>query len=101
MIWNIEDLSVYLNYNNLTDVVYKVNYLVSKTDNNGYSETIFKTSNIDLSNLDSFIDFEDLTEEIVLEWIKADLGESGITALEDELNDALELLSNTSIKTLQ
>lgn len=100
MIWNIENLNVYLNYNNLTDVVYKVNYSVSKTDNNGNAETIFKTSDIDISNLDSFIDFEDLTNEIVLGWIKADLGESGITALEDELNNALNLMLNTSIKTL-
>ena len=100
MIWNIENLNVYLNYNNLTDVVYKVNYSVSKTDNNGNAETIFKTSNIDISNLDSFIDFEDLTNEIVLGWIKADLGESGIAALEDELNNALDLMLNTSIKTL-
>ena len=100
MIWNIENLNVYLNYNNFTDVVYKVNYSVSKTDNNGNGETIFKTSNIDISNLDSFIDFEDLTNEIVIEWIKADLGESGITALEDELNNALDLILNTSIKTL-
>jgi len=100
MNWSIENLNVYLNYNNLKDVVYKVNYSVNKTDNNGNAETLFKTSNIDISNLESFIDFESLTNEIVLEWVKADLGESGIVSLENELDDALTLMLNTSIKTI-
>ena len=100
MIWNIENLTVYLNYNNQSDVVYKVNYFVNKSDQNGNSNTLFKIANFDLTNLDDFIPFEDLTNEIVLNWIKDDLSQSGINDLETELDNSLSLMANTSIKTL-
>lgn len=100
MIWNIENLTVYLNYNNQNDVVYKINYFVNKSDENGNSNTLFKIANFDLTNLDDFIPFEDLTNEIVLNWIKDDLGQSGIDDLETELDNSLSLMANTSIKTL-
>ena len=81
-------------------MVYKVNYSITKKDSSGNAETLFKVANIDVSNLDRFIAYTDLTSEIVISWVKADLGTDGVTALETEVDDALSTMLNTSIRVL-
>ena len=99
-IWNTQEIEVYNNYEEQVDVVYKVNYSITKTDNNGNAETLFKVANINTSSLDNFIAYEDLTSEIVIDWIKADLETDGVTALENEVETALSTMLNTSTRTL-
>jgi len=43
-IWNTQEIEVYNNYEEQVDVVYKVNYSITKTDNNGNAETLFKVA---------------------------------------------------------
>ena len=99
-IYNTQEIEVYNSYEGQNDVVYKVNYSITKTDSNGNAETVFKVADINVSNLDNFIAYDDLTSEIVIGWIKADLGADGVTALETEVDNALSTMLNTSVKTL-
>jgi len=99
-IYNTQEIKVYNNYEGETDVIYKVNYSITKTDNNGNAETLYKTADINISNLDNFIPYEDLTPEIVIGWIKEDLGTDGVIALENEVDAALINMLNTSIRIL-
>lgn len=99
-IYNTQEVEVYNSYEGQNDVIYKVNYSITKTDNNGNAETIFKVANIDISSLDNFIAYADLTSEIVINWIKEDLGIDGVTALETEVDNALSTMLNISIRIL-
>jgi len=99
-IYNTQEIEVYNTYGGQTDVIYKVNYSITKKDSDGNAETIFKVANIDVSNLDNFIAYVDLTPEIVIGWVKADLGADGVTALETEVDNALSTMLNTTIRVL-
>lgn len=55
--------------NDGSGTVVKVEYEVETTDGE-YKSSIFDDIQLDTSNIENFIKYEDLTEEIVLEWIK-------------------------------
>lgn len=99
-IWNTQEIEVYNIYDGYNDVVFEVNYSIAKKDNNGNVVTLTKLATFDLSDLSEFIPFDDLTSEIVLNWIKTDLGSDGVSALEVECDEALSNMLNISTKQL-
>lgn len=98
--WNITNVEVYNSLENNTDVVYKVNYGVS-TSNDSFGVTLIKEQELDISSISNFVPFEDLTNETVIGWVKSYLGDSGVVAVEKEADELFLKTSNTSIKTLQ
>ena len=98
--WNTLEVEVYNSLDNNTDVVYKVNYGVSISDDS-FGVTLIKEQELDISSITEFIPFEDLTDETVIGWVKGYLGDSGVVAVEKEADELLSKTSNTSIKTLQ
>jgi hypothetical protein len=70
--WKIKNLKKAVNANDLSDVIIGTQWLLTATNENGYSAsfngaTPFKPENV---NSDNFVSFEDLTEEQVIGWIK-------------------------------
>lgn len=98
--WNITNVEVYNSLEENTDVVYKVNYGVS-TSNDSFGVTLIKEQELDISSITEFIPFEDLTNETVIGWVKSDLGESGVIDVQKEAEELLNKALNTSTKTLQ
>ena len=98
--WNTLNVEVYNSLNENTDVVYKVNYGIL-TSKNGNGVTLFKEQELDISSITEFIPFEDLTDDIVIGWVKSYLGDSGVVAVEKEADELFLKTSNTSIKTLK
>ncbi len=98
--WNTLNVEVYNSLDNNTDVVYKVNYGIL-TSKNGYGVTLFKEQELDISSISEFIPFEDLTDEIVIGWVKSDLGETGVIEAQQEAAELLSKALNTSTKTLK
>ena len=79
--WKIKNLKKAVNANDLSDVIIGTQWILTATNENGYSgsfngATPFKPEDIDPDN---FVSFEDLTEEQVIEWIKPVV--SGSTAM--------------------
>jgi hypothetical protein len=98
--WNLKNVQVYNTLDGNSDVIYLVNYNVTATDGNGNVYTLSKEATIDTSSITDFIPFADLTEEIVLGWVTTDLGTDGVAAIDQEAEDALSDMLNTSTKTL-
>lgn len=94
--WKIKNVNVYRNYNNLTDVVYLVNYYIDYAEAGVGGSTLYGEQEISISDLSEFTPFDDLTEAIVVGWVKAALGTDGVTQKETEARNKL----NTSVKTL-
>jgi hypothetical protein len=99
-IWNTQEVEVYNVYGDHNDVIFKANYSITKTDDDGNAETLFRQATFDLSDLSGFVAFDDLTSETVLNWIKSDLGSDGVSALETESDQALSNMLNISTKQL-
>ena len=98
--WNTLEVEVYNSLDNVTDIVYKVNYGIS-TFSEGFGVTLLKEQELDISSITDFIPFEDLTNEIVIGWVKSDLGEIGVNDAQQEAAELLNKAVNTSTKTLQ
>lgn len=98
--WNTLEVEVYNSLDNITDVVYKVNYEIS-TSSEGTGVTLLKEQELDISSITEFIPFEDLTDEIVISWVKSNLGETGVNEAQQEAAELLNKSLNTSTKTLK
>ena len=98
--WNLKNVKVYNTLEGNSDVIYLVNYNVTATDDNGSVYVLPKEATIDTSSITDFIPFADLTEADVLGWVETDLGADGVAAVDQEAEDALSDMLNTSVKTL-
>jgi hypothetical protein len=98
--WSLNNVKVYNTLDGNSDVIYLVNYNVIASDDNGNVFTLSKEESIDTSNITDFVPFADLTETIVIGWVKDGLGASGVAEIEQEAINGFDEMLNTSVKTL-
>ena len=72
--WNCKTVDVYPQAEGETDVVYNVHWTVIGTKED-FSATSIGTQIVAVDPETEFIPFEDLTNEIVVEWVKEAMGE--------------------------
>ena len=88
------------------DVVYNVHWIVTgvsdelKPDDSAYSATNIGTQNVPWNPEGAFIPFEDLTNEIVVEWTKEAMGEETVTSIETGIANQIEALINPTSITM-
>lgn len=87
--WSIQQLERYSN----GGVVYVAYWQLSATDETGSASATGSIGFTEPTQKD-FIPFEDLTEEIVVSWVKDRLGQDQITALENGLVVAIAEKAN-------
>lgn len=74
MDWQVTNLDCRVQEDNLSDVVYCVHWRVSKTEVDGdktYSASVYSTCSVPGPNPASFVPYDQLTQEEVLNWIWA------------------------------
>ena len=87
--WTATNLLSYDSYEENSKVVYAVEYSVSHTSGSE-SATVSGRLNLDLSDLSSMVAYSSLTENTVIEWVKAGLGSDEVTALETVVTSVAE-----------
>jgi len=83
--WNIAQLDTLPEHNGFTDVVQTVHYRIVGEDNvDGISATVYGTASVPLpeANDPDFVPFDQLTRQIVRDWIVGALKEEGMTRAE-------------------
>ena len=98
--WNTLEVEVFNSLDGNTDVVYNVKYEILISEN-GTGVALVKEQELEVSSITEFIPFEDLTNEIVIGWVKNVLGESGVENAQQEADELLNKVLNTSTKTLE
>jgi len=98
--WNCKTVDVILQEEGLTDVVYNVHWIVTGTSDT-YSSTSIGTQTVTLDESTPFIPFADLTNDIVVGWTKAAMGEEQVTSIESGIADAIEKEINPVTATMQ
>jgi len=89
--WNCKTVDVHPQEEGETNVVYNVHWIVTgasdKLDPNlePYSATNIGTQVVPFSEGGAFIPFEDLTNEIVVEWTKEAMGEEQVASIESSI----------------
>lgn len=97
--WNCKTVDVHPQEEGQTDVVYNVHWIVTGVDGD-YSATNIGTQVVPLDPESTFIPFEDLTNEIVVEWTKAAMGEDQVDQIETSIASQIEDQKNPTSVTM-
>ena len=97
--WNCKTVDVHPQEDEQTDVVYNVHWIVTGTDGD-YSSNAIGTQIVPLSEGGAFIPFEDLTNEIVVEWTKEAMGEKTVESIEAGIASQIQSLINPTSVTM-
>ena len=105
--WDCKVVDVYPTEGEYTDVVYNVHWVVVGVsdqidpEGNPYTGRIIGTQFIDTSTIIDFIPFEDLTNEIAVQWTKDAMGAERVAeieaAVEKQINQKINPTSITMI----
>ena len=104
--WNCKTVDVHPTEADHTDVVYNVHWIVTGVsdeldpEGNAYQSTIIGTQTVALNPESQFIPFDELTNEIIVEWTKEAIGEEQVTSIEAGIQQAIDLEINPTSVTM-
>ena len=104
--WNCKTVDVHPQEAGKTDVVYNVHWIVTgisdeiDPEGNAYQATTIGTQTVPLDSKSEFIPFEDLTNEIVVDWTKDAMGAEQVTSIEAGIQQAIDLEINPTSVTM-
>ena len=104
--WNCKTVDVHPQEEGETDVVYNVHWIVTGTSDqldpqgNAYSVTNIGTQVVPLNPETPFIPFNELTNEVVVEWTKDAMGEEQVQSIEDSIASQIAELENPTSITM-
>jgi len=87
--WNCKTVDVHPQEEGETDVVYNVHWIVTGVDED-YSASRIGTQVVPLNEGGTFVPFEDLTNDVVVEWTKEALGEEQVAQVEASIARQIE-----------
>lgn len=91
--WSVLSLEVVPQLNNLSNVVNKINYRVTGLEDS-YLGELNSHVKINLNENNSFIPFDNLTNEQVVNWLHETLGSAGVSAHENAIRLQIENQKN-------
>jgi alkyl hydroperoxide reductase subunit AhpF len=100
--WNCKTVDVYVSEGGNENVIYNVHWHLTGED----SETAVRgecigTHVLDISDIENFINFEDVTHEKVIEWIEASKGSEVIDRLKQNIADQIAEHTNPISVTME
>ena len=89
--WTILELGCYQKNEQYPDLVVNVKWLYTITDENDNTMSIENWTTINSDNIETFVPFEDLTEEVVISWLESQLDVEDLKSiLERELDQKID-----------
>lgn len=96
--WSVQQMDCYPILDGNEDVVSTVRWRLIATKGD-YSSSIDGIINFPVANLSSFVPFAELTEETVIGWVKAAMGDEQVEAYEAAVAAQIEALVNPPVVT--
>jgi hypothetical protein len=97
--WNCKTVDVHPQAEGETNVVYNVHWIVTGTEGE-YTANSIGTQIVALDPETPFIPFDELTNEIVVEWTKDAMGEEQVQSIEDNIASQIDELENPTSVTM-
>ena len=99
--WNCKTVDVYPSQDDNTDVVYNVHWRVTgEDDKTSTTASSIGTQVLNTDNITDFVPFEDLTNDQIVEWTKATMGEEQVTAIETSIASQISEKENPTSITM-
>ena len=96
--WKIEQLNCKPSFDGKTNVVETIHWRLNGVDGD-YATSVYGSQSVTYKEGSPFTDYDSLTEEIVVEWLKDALGEEQVANYETSVNGQLEALKNPTVVT--
>ena len=99
--WNNKTVDTYPNLDGNADVIFNVHWRLTGEDENGNVGSVYGTQSLDTSDLSSFTDFNDVTEEQINGWIETAMGEDRVAELKANIDAQIAEKINPTVVTKQ
>lgn len=107
--WDCKTVDVYPEHDEHSDVVYNVHWRLNAVsdqqddEGNDYTASSYGTHSVNADDIENFIPFADLTNEIVSGWVIEGMGEDEVASLKEGLDKNIENQINPTsvVKTLE
>ena len=96
--WKIEALNCKPSFDGKTNVVETIHWRLNGVDGD-YATSVYGSQGVTYEEDSPFTDYDNLTEEILVEWVKDALGEEQVATYETSVNNQLEALKNPTVVT--
>ena len=90
--WSIVQLDYTVSLDSKTNVVTNIHWDCTDTDADGNAGRTYGSTGIPTDDLSSFIAYDDITEAKAVAWVKAALGDDGVSDQEDSVAAQIAVL---------
>jgi len=94
--WKIDALNCKPSFDGKTNVVETIHWRLNGVDGD-YATSVYGSVGVTYTEGSPFTDYDSLTEEIVIEWLKDALGAEQVAEYEAGVNSQLEALKNPTV----
>jgi len=102
--WKIDALNCKPSFDGKTNVVETIHWRLngvegepSEVGNSYYATSVYGSQGVTYEAGSPFTDYDSLTEEVVVAWVKDALGEEQVAEYETSVNSQLEALKNPTV----
>jgi len=107
--WDCKTVDVYPNHDSHSDVVYNVHWRLNAVsdqqdaEGNDYTASSYGTHSVNADDIENFVPFADLTNDVVTGWVTDGMGEDEVANIKSGLdNNIADQINPTSeTKTLE
>ena len=98
--WKCKTIDEYTHeHNGHEQVIYNVHWRVTKEDGD-YSASSYGTQSLNTEDIQGFVPFDDVTSEMLNNWVWTAMGEEEVSRIEDGLDYQIEDQKNPSSETI-
>ena len=98
--WNCKTIDVYTHeHNGHEQVIYNVHWRVTKEDGE-YLASTYGTQSLNTEDIQGFVPFDDVTSEMINNWVWSAMGEEEVSRIEDGLDQQIEAQKNPTSETI-
>ena len=94
--WKIDALNCKPSFDGKTNVVETIHWRLNGVDGD-YATSVYGSQGVTYIEGSPFTDYNSLTEETVIEWLKDALGAEQVATYEESVNGQLEALKNPTV----
>ena len=103
--WDCKTVDVYPEHDSHSDVVYNVHWRLNAVsdqqdaEGNDYSASSYGTHSVNADDIENFVPFADLTNDLVSGWVIDGIGEDEVASMKESLDNDIDGQINPTSET--
>ena len=103
--WDCKTVDVYPTHDSHSEVVYNVHWRLNAVSNqqdaegSNYSASVYGTHSVNADDIENFVPFADLTNDLVSGWVIDGMGEDEVASMKESLDNNIDGQINPTSET--